>query len=156
MKSNCDTTCCVRAALSRRCSRSPDSSSLSAAAPGLSGSLPPGLAEVTAQWLGVGDGVTTTFPLIRSYGAYGEPVAGTSGISTVYFDGAPQPSDSWSATPGYGPAVAFATAPAAGVVVSADFGALWLCRFAEDALDFEEFMAMLFALNTVKLTTVRP
>ena len=47
-------------------------------------------------------------------------------------------------------------APAAGVAVSADFGVLWLCRFADDVADFEEFMAMLFGLqSTLKLTTAR-
>ena len=66
------------------------------------------------------------------------------------------PGASWSVTSGYAPTIAFASAPDAGVVVSADFGVLWLCRFADDALDFEEFMAMLFTLGIVKLTTVRP
>ena len=62
----------------------------------------------------------------------------------------------WSVSSGYSPDITFATAPGAGVTVSADFGVLWLCRFAEDALDLEEFMAMLFELQVVKLMTVRP
>ena len=45
---------------------------------------------------------------------------------------------------GYLPAITFATAPAAGVAITADFGVLWLCRFADDVQDFEEFMAQLF------------
>ncbi len=57
---------------------------------------------------------------------------------------------------GFAPAIVFATAPAAGVPVTADFGVLWLCRFADDVQDLEEFMAMLFVLKTLKLTTVRP
>ncbi len=40
--------------------------------------------------------------------------------------------------------------------ISADFGVLWLCRFADDVLEFKQFMAQLFALNTLKLQSVRP
>ena len=50
----------------------------------------------------------------------------------------------WSVTSGYAPAIAFSTAPGAGVAITADFGSLWLCRFADDVQDFEEFMAQLF------------
>ncbi len=35
--------------------------------------------------------------------------------------------------------------------MTADFGFLWLCRFAEDVQDFEEFMAMLWTLKTLCL-----
>ena len=59
-------------------------------------------------------------------------------------------------TSGFAPAIVFATAPRAGVPITADFGVLWLCRFADDVQDFEEFMAMLFELRTLKLTTARP
>jgi hypothetical protein len=117
---------------------------------------PPGLSSVTGQILGVGDGSTTVFPLVRSFGTYVEPVAGTSGVSAVYENGVALSTSLYSVTSGYAPAVQFVSAPASGVVISADFGALWLCRFAEDALDFEEFMAMLFTLGVVKLMTVRP
>ena len=117
---------------------------------------PPGLASVTGQALGTGDGATSAYALQRSYGGYAEPVYGTSGVSAVYLDGSPLSGAEWSVSSGYAPVITFATAPGAGVTVSADFGVLWLCRFAEDALDFEEFMAMLFELQVVKLMTVRP
>lgn len=116
----------------------------------------PGLSNVVGQVLGLGDGSTTQFALTRSFGTYAEPVAGTSGVAAVYLNGVALPGTLWSVSSGYAPTIVFTTAPAAGAVVSADFGALWLCRFAEDALDFEEFMAMLFTLGVVKLTTVRP
>jgi uncharacterized protein (TIGR02217 family) len=117
---------------------------------------PPGLSAVTAQTLGVADGATKSFALQRSYDVYTEQVAGTSGVSSVYFDGVAQTSAAWAVTPGFEPAITFDSAPPAGLVVSADFDVLWLCRFAEDVLDFEEFMAMLFELRTVKCSTVRP
>ena len=117
---------------------------------------PPGLANVAGQILGVGDGTTMRFALVRTIGGAIKPIAGTSGVAAVYVDGAPLPASAWSLIDGYAPAIALADPPAAGALVSADFGALWLCRFADDALDLEEFMAMLFALGTVKLQSARP
>lgn len=116
---------------------------------------PPGLSAMAGQTLGVGDGATTRFALARSFGGYSEPVAGTSGVTAVYLDGVAQTSG-WSLSPGYGPAIVFATAPSAGVAVTADFRALWLCRFAADIADFENFQSMLWNFRTVKLQTVRP
>ncbi len=117
---------------------------------------PPGLSNVTGQILGVGDGSTIVFPLVRSFGTYAEPVAGTSGVAAAYENGVAISSSLYSVTSGYAPQIVFATAPAAGVVVAADFDVLWLCRFAEDLADLEEFMTMLWAFRTVKLQTVRP
>jgi len=117
---------------------------------------PPGQSSLLAQPLGTGDGGTTVFPLVRSLGAYSEPVAGTSGVASVYLNGAPVAAALYSVTPSYLPAIVFASAPAAGQIVSADFGLLWLCRFADDILDLDNFLALLWALRTVKLQTVRP
>lgn len=116
---------------------------------------PPGFSAPIGQQIGIGDGVTTTFPLVQWTGAYSELVDGTSGVSAVYLNGASEGSG-WSVSSGWAPAIAFASAPAAGLPVAADFGVLWLCRFADDVQDFEEFLAMLFELKTLKLTTARP
>ena len=116
---------------------------------------PPGFSAPIGQQIGIGDGVTTTFPLVQWTGAYSESVDGTSGVSAVYLNGASEGSG-WSVSSGWAPAIAFASAPAAGLPVAADFGVLWLCRFADDVQDFEEFLAMLFELKTLKLTTARP
>jgi uncharacterized protein (TIGR02217 family) len=116
---------------------------------------PPGLSIVTGQALGSGDGSTTTFALVRTFGAYAEPIAGTSGVTAVYLNGVAQGSG-WSVSSGYGPQINFATAPNMGAVVSADFGLLWLCRFAEDVADLENFMSLLWNWRTIKLATVRP
>ena len=117
---------------------------------------PPGLSALTGQPLGVADGTTERFPLVRSYSSYTEQVSGTSGVLAVYLNGAAQPSGTWTVTPGFAPAIVLSSAPQTGVVVAADFGVLWLCRFADDALDLEEFMATLFELRSVKFSTVRP
>ena len=116
---------------------------------------PPSLSAVTGQVIGTGDGLTTAFPLVASIGSYTGPVYGTPGIAAVYLNGIAQPSG-WTVSSGYLPAITFTSAPAAGAAIASDFGALWLCRFAEDVQDFEEFMTMLWTLRTLRLMTVRP
>ncbi len=110
---------------------------------------------LAGQALGTGDGETTSFPLVRTFESYREPVLATSGVGAVYLAGIAQ-GTGWSVTSGYAPEIEFATAPAEGVVVSADFGALYLCRFSEDVADFENFMALFWEFQTCKLQTVRP
>ena len=116
---------------------------------------PPGPSAVTGQVIGIGDGLTMLFPLVASIGSWTSPVYGASAVAAVYLNGIAQPSG-WTVSSGYLPAIAFTSAPAAGAAVTADFDILWLCRFAEDVQDFEEFMTMLWTLRTVRLMTVRP
>jgi uncharacterized protein (TIGR02217 family) len=117
---------------------------------------PPGLAQALSEPLGIGDGVTTSFPLVRTFGTYSEPVAGTSGVSAVYVNGVTLLPSAYSTTASYAPTIIFASPPPIGAAITADFGVLWLCRFSEDVIDIEGFMAMLFELQTLKLQTVRP
>jgi uncharacterized protein (TIGR02217 family) len=116
---------------------------------------PPGLAIAVAQPIGTGDGATGTFALTRTFGSYSEPVQGTSGVAAVYLNGAPIPPSRYAVSLGAQPTVTIAPPPPVGVAVTADFGVLMLCRFAEDVVDLEEFMAMLWTFKTVKLQTVR-
>ncbi len=117
---------------------------------------PPGLAELTGQLLGTGDGARTVFPLVCDWATgNSEPILATTGVGAVYLNGALQ-SVGWSASPGYAPAILFAEPPPSGVAVTADFGPLWLCRFAEDVADFENFMTLLWRFAMVKVQTVRP
>ena len=116
---------------------------------------PPGLASIVGQNLGRGDGIATEFSLVRSFGGYSEPTLATGGVSAVYLNDVFQASG-WRVTAGLSPRIAFDQSPASGVTVTADFVALWLCRFAEDTADFENFMSLLWSFGSVKLKTVRP
>jgi uncharacterized protein (TIGR02217 family) len=111
----------------------------------------------TGQLLGRGDGSTTTFQLLRAFGGFIEPILAPGTINAVYLDGVSQPSgwsvSSWgSAAPGV---VTFAAAPAPGVEVSADFSFYFPCRFANDSLDFEKFMAALYAAKKVAFLSIK-
>ena len=116
---------------------------------------PPGLSSVTGQVIGDGDGSTSTFPVLKTVGPYTGSVAATSVISAIYFDGLAQ-SSGWTTTGVFPTFVSFASAPPPGVAISADYSELWLCRFAEDVADLENFQSLLWNFRTVKLTTVRP
>ena len=117
---------------------------------------PPNLSNVTGQLLGQGDGTTTSYRFTLTIGERFD--RGRRRLQRLRRLSRRRPAahDGWSFSSAYPPTVTFVSAPPAGAVVSADFGALWLCRFADDALDFEEFMTMLFELRTLRLTAVRP
>jgi hypothetical protein len=51
--------------------------------------------------------------------------------------------------------VIFAVAPAPGDVLTVDFTAAHLARFADDSEDLEQLMSDFWALKTLKLETVR-
>ena len=111
---------------------------------------------VTAQALGEGDGTTTAFPLVRAFGGFVEPILAPNAVSAVYLAGVKQMSgytvSSWGATtPGV---VTFTAAPGSGVAVSADFSFYFPCRFIEDSLQLEKFMAALYAVKSVKFVSV--
>jgi uncharacterized protein (TIGR02217 family) len=109
--------------------------------------------SVTGQGIGVGDGTTLAFTLVRALGGFAEPVGWVTAVSHVYLNGTPQSGGSYSLTAPN--TLTFTTAPGAGVVVSADFAFAFQCRFIEDQMDFEEFMANLWKLQSMKFRSVK-
>jgi hypothetical protein len=116
---------------------------------------------VTSQrngFIGYGDGSTTVFPLWRSTTALGastvtrlELIQYVTQMNAVYFNG--------EATTGYTlsnyPAeITFTSAPLSGEVISWDGSYAYLCHFAEDSVDFNEFMYDLWELKSLKMETV--
>jgi uncharacterized protein (TIGR02217 family) len=116
---------------------------------------PPTLSPASAQALGTGDGVTMTFAFTVSIGAATIAPANVGAVPAFYLDGVPQSSGFTVNAAALAPSVTFATAPAVGVAVTADFHWYFLCRFDDDSADTEEFMATLYALQSLKLRTVR-
>lgn len=105
----------------------------------------------TNQTVGTGDGTTTTFALARTIGGYTEPVSWVTAINAVSVAGAAQ--GGWSlATPNL---LTLASAPAAGAAVTASFAYAFLCRFLDDQQDFENMMAGLWQLQSLKFRSVR-
>ncbi|MDE1145645.1 MAG: DUF2460 domain-containing protein [Azospirillaceae bacterium] len=107
--------------------------------------------QATGQTLAVGDGMTMSFVLVRTFGGYVEPVGGVTGSVVPYVDGIRQTSGFSAA----GNVLTFSTPPANGAVISADFTYAFLCRFQEDGLEFEKFAAQLWQTKQVGLISVR-
>ncbi len=116
---------------------------------------PPGMAALTNQLIGLGDGATTVFPMVRSTGPFTEPLAGVQSLSAVRVNGVPLASGAWSVSSGYQPSLTLSSAPAAGAPINVDGAALWLCRFRDERLDLEQFANQLFRAKSVKLVTVK-
>ena len=111
---------------------------------------------VTQGQLGVGDGTSTVFTLVRVVGEAVEPVGYVfpADLASVVVAGVLQDPASYAFVPPN--TLTFNTAPASGSQVTASFRYYFVCRFAADTQDFEEFMANLWSLHELKLTTVLP
>jgi hypothetical protein len=110
--------------------------------------------SVTGQAFATGDGSTTSFTMMRSLGGFLEPVGWVTAIANVYLNGTVQSSSSYSLTAPN--SLVFTSAPASGATVSADFSYAFNCRFLDDQMDFEEFMASLWRLESMKFRSVKP
>jgi uncharacterized protein (TIGR02217 family) len=94
--------------------------------------------QALAQTLGVGDGTTTSFQLVKHYASGSEVVTRTitkpvAGTVKLYRDGVLAASG-WSVDVTTG-VVTFTTAPASGVVVTADFDFDVPARFDTDQME---------------------
>lgn len=103
---------------------------------------------VSAQAFGTGDGNSTAFQLLRTFGGFAEPVFAPTGSPTVYVDDVET-----GVTIGATGLVTFAEAPANGAALtwSGDFS--WLCRFDDDSVTLEKFMDKLWQLGQLTFTT---
>jgi uncharacterized protein (TIGR02217 family) len=102
----------------------------------------------TAQAFGSGDGVTTKFKLLHSIGSWSEPI-GYASSPTIYINGV-----STTAFTSDGLTITFNTAPAAGAALTWSGTFCYRVRFAEDTIDFEQFMQNLWTLNKCNLVGV--
>lgn len=107
----------------------------------------------TGQAIATGDGSTTVFTLQRAVGGYVEPVSWAQSVDAVYVNGAAQASGWTLVAPNR---LSFAAAPAAGAAVTADFTFAYECRFVDDEADFENYMAGLWQVQSLKFRSVKP
>lgn len=122
---------------------------------------------VVSQGFGVGDGSTTAFQLVRTLGGFAEwIVAPVTSAGTLYFPGfsivasAPKiyaagtlvSAATYSIVNGL---VSFTAAPANGAALTWTGWFGFLCRFDDDALDFEQFMQNLWRVDLLKFRSVR-
>ena len=109
---------------------------------------------VSGQPIGIGDGSTTSFQLVRNIGGYLEQVQNPAGQSaTVYVAGVRKTQGTdYTISNGI---VSFSVAPANGAAITADFQWLWRVRFAQDTTDFDNFLYQLWECKKLDLQSVR-
>ncbi len=112
--------------------------------------------SVTLQNIGIGDGTTLTYQLVKSFGGFTEPVFAPHTVSAVYVDGVDQVGhwtvSNWgSATPGI---LTFGAghAPANSKVITATFTYYFPCRFVDDKVAFTNFVRQMW--NNSKLSFI--
>jgi uncharacterized protein (TIGR02217 family) len=104
----------------------------------------------TTQFIGTGDGATTSFQLQRTLGGFAEPVQSPT-VSQIFLNGTP--TSAW--TLGAGGIVTFASAPGAGVSLTWTGSFVWLCRFDDDTAEFSEFMMNMWEVKKITFTSVK-
>jgi hypothetical protein len=107
---------------------------------------------VQGQTLGVGDGATTQFELVRSIRNWTEPVFALNGTPEVTVGGLVVTNYAIAA-PGV---VKFATAPAAGAVVAWSGSFLFWCEFIQDEFSAQQLGAKLWSSDGLAFQTIRP
>jgi len=110
----------------------------------------------TAQEIGVGDGVTTAFQLVRSFGGYVEPIWAPNVVSSITVAGVPATGWTVSNFDGASPGlVTFAAAPAPGAAIVASFSFYFPCRFEDDRLTAKLLLAALYSADKVRIKSVK-
>lgn len=114
--------------------------------------------SVTGQNFGTGDGTTTAFQLVRTYGAGGftftEPVQNVNGTPSIYVAGVLKTAGT-DYTIGSTGIVTFTSAPANGAALTWTGNYYFRCRFLQDSADFNQFMYLLFDLQKLEFQSVK-
>jgi uncharacterized protein (TIGR02217 family) len=108
---------------------------------------------IASQVIGVGDGATTVFPLVRNLGGWVEPIGQAANQPTVTVGGVP--SSAWSIElPNL---LTFTTAPGVGQqILVANLEFYFVCRFLDDVHEYENWSNNLWLLKSCKFTSVKP
>ena len=107
--------------------------------------------SVAGQLFGTGDGTTTVFALVRSFGGFAEATPDLNGPASIYVNGT-------LITTGYtvsAGVVTFTTAPTAGQVLTWAGSFYRRVRFLKDQLDFSKFMKDLWEAKKVELLSLK-
>jgi uncharacterized protein (TIGR02217 family) len=115
--------------------------------------------SVWAGYFGTGTGSQTVYQLERAIAGGGsgndffEPVTAPNALGAIYLNGVVQSPSGYSVDPASG-LVTFASPPAPGLSITADFSFFFRCRFADDTSEFENFMHQLWQLKKLQFVSV--
>ena len=111
--------------------------------------LDPNDNTVSAHGFGTGNGVQTTFQLMRSYGGNLEAVGQLNGVPSIYVGGVLQVAGAHY-TLGSTGLVTFAAPPIAGAVLTWTGSYYYRCRFLQDTLELSEIMNTVWEAKKVE------
>ena len=117
---------------------------------------------VTAQQIGVGDGVTTSFQLIRTFGGAVLPILAPNVVTSVTVAGAAKSNGTdygigtWEngVTPN-GTVNFFTGAPGAGAAIVASFSYYFPCRFVDDTMTFDKVMDKRWEVKKIQFKSIK-
>lgn len=107
---------------------------------------------VTNQSFGTGDGVTTSFQLVRTWSAFAESVQNINGAPTIKKNAVTLTAGVDYSINSTG-VVAFSVAPAAAAALTWTGSFYYRLRFEKDLQEFENFMFNLWSLKVLELVT---
>ncbi len=115
---------------------------------------------VTDQAIGVGDGVTLNFQLVKAFGGFVEPVLAPNVVTNVKVGGSAIGSSlytvhNWgSSLPGI-VSISSSIVPTSSQNITSTFSYYFPVRFDQDIIDFENFMYQLWAQKSLKFTSLK-
>jgi uncharacterized protein (TIGR02217 family) len=112
---------------------------------------------IAGQQVGIGDGATTVWQLLRAFGGFIEPLYNIKALPApvVYLNTVVQDPSTYNIGYTDSGLLTFAAPPAAGFAVTADFGYYRRCIFQEDLSEFDKFMNQLWEHKGLKIETVK-
>jgi uncharacterized protein (TIGR02217 family) len=120
--------------------------------------------SVTNQAIAIGDGASTVFSMVRTFGGAICPVLAPDLVNSysVYVDGALKTPVTdyniypWGTSNTNGPgALVFTSAPAYGKAITATFQYYFPCRFDDDQIDFSKFLSWVYELKKLSFTSIK-
>lgn len=118
---------------------------------------------VTDQSIGIGNGSTTTYQLVRTFGlglatSWVDPILAPKTIINIKVNGSVADPSTYTVT-GWGTTnpgvVTFIGAPANGYTITASLSYYIPCHFIDDGVQFERFMNNLYTVKSLKFISVK-
>ncbi len=107
--------------------------------------------QVTKQGIGLGDGSTKVFGLVRTYSGFTEPIGAVNGMPIIYVNNT-------QVTSGYSVSdnvLTFSSAPPSNTVISWSGSFYFKCRFLQDSIEFNQFLSKLWEAKKVEFVSVK-
>lgn len=117
---------------------------------------------VTGQAIGVGDGVTTQFQLVRTFGGNTIDILAMNFLLgfTVYVNGVAKTYttdytiNGWASVSAPG-VIVFTSPPGSTLAITADFHYYFPCSFDDDTMSFELFDSLRYQVKSIKFTSIK-